>query len=408
MKPSAALRTQLAVTFALTMALSSVARAADAPAPPVDPLTPYGRIGYYVDSNVFALPTAGPQLPPGTNTAISDHYAEALAGVELVELYGRQKLSVTLEGRHFDYDRLSYLNHFEYLGLGSFDWQLGNSLDGNLRYREEQKMTPFMDQYTTVLILQTERIASANVRLTLTPDWSIKPQVMRRDLEYPQPLYPDERLREDTAGAVLAYAGLGPVRLGIEFEHLTGVYSGVDNTIPKVSQEQYNLTADYAVTALSTFDGSIGYTSRDQGGTAGNLSAVTGSVAYRRNLTGKTTFSLLLQRAINSYVTAGSSELDTGGTLQLDWQATRRVLLSVAYTHTNSNFDGYLLAGVGAEPGRRDHYDTGRFTLRWDALHWLSIQPHVSYQKRESNQVLYTFDESIVGIDLVARANNNL
>ena len=59
-------------------------------------------------------------------------------GMDGTYLWSQQKLTATLEGRHFDYDHFTELDHNEYLAHVALDWKLTSLLDGILDARQEQ------------------------------------------------------------------------------------------------------------------------------------------------------------------------------------------------------------------------------------------------------------------------------
>jgi hypothetical protein len=392
--PANARGTHIGIALLLLLAVPAMASAEDR-------FSPYAKITYDHDSNIFAYPSAGPDLPPGTPTAQGDSRETYVGGADISEQFGRQKLRATLEGRRINYDRLSDLSHDESLASAALEYEIGSAIDGNVRTRQEKRMAPFTERVSNTLSIETERTSFASMRFRITPEWSLQPDVARRDLASPQPLYPDLRLREDTFGAALTYAGRGPLRLGLQADRLSGVYTGVAG-VPDISQTTVQLTADYQVTGVSSFKGAIGHTRREQGTAANNISDVTGVVGYRRQLTGKTAISLELSRAVNSYITAGSSEVDTRQYFSVEWQATRKVGVTASYTQTHAVFVGEIITGEGTA-GRKDDFGTTRLSVDYRALRWLSIRPYFQYQHRDSNDPTLTFRGTLVGVEVMAR-----
>jgi hypothetical protein len=386
------------IALALAISLPSVAWAET-------DFVPYGKLGYEHDSNIFAFPSAGPDIPPDAPTAQADSRASFVAGADVSGQYAQQRLTAKVEGRRFLYDRLSDLNHYESLANGELNYQIGSRVDGVVRARIEKRMAAFTDRVSSTLAIETEKASFATIRFLLTPEWSFQPDAGRRDLDSPQRFYPDLRLREDTYGAVLAYAGLGRMRVGLEGVHLSGVYTGVTG-VPSVSQSLLQLTADYQVTGLSSFRGAIGHTRREQGIDANKISAATGMLGYRRQVTGKTAISIEFSRAVNSYITAGSSEIDTRGYISIDWEVTRRLGVVASHTQTRGKFVGDILPGANVQ-GRRDRFGTTRINLEYKALRALSIKPYFQYRNRNSNDPTLVFSGTLVGVELVTQRFGN-
>lgn len=359
---------------------------------------PYARVRYDYNSNIFALPDPSSLLPDGYATRVGDHVTTYFGGVESTLPFDRQTLLLNVEGRHVAYNRLDYLDHNEYTLAGDLKWQLGNATSGDVRYHEVKQMAPFADRVGTALSIETERIFEAFAKFQILPEWSVTPRYFVRNLEAPEPGYPNFTLRENTEDVKIQYAGFGPLSVGVDLEHLSDSYLGVPN-VPEVGQYSVQTIADYKVTGLTTLDAALGATKRTQGVLSNAQTAWTGALAYRRQFTAKSSINAQVSRAFNSYVFAGSSELDTTEGIGAEWDATRKLTVKVGYQHTTSDFVGYIVPGTGV-PGRKDKINAGVLSIDYQPLRWITIQPHLSRQRRESNQAELSFNDTIIGVDV--------
>src|ERR1019366_4781689 len=154
---------------------------------------------------------------------------------------------------------------------------------------------------------------------------------------------------------------------------------------PRYNQTTIEAAAKYVATDLSSFDGALGYTRRTQENGA-PISGISGLLAYQRDLTGLTSINIRLSRAINTYVTYGSTEIDTGLALGAIWNATSTIAVAPGYQWTYSTFPGANLAGlapVGIE--RVDHYQLATLSVKYQPRDWLSLRLYGQYETRSSD-----------------------
>ena len=220
-------------------------------------------------------------------------------------------------------------------------------------------------------------------------------------LDYPIAQSPDFRLQEGLEGIGIKYVGIANLAYGIEATHIDGNYLGVSDA-SDYKQNTGQFAMKYTLKEVTRLNAAIGYTERAIQGTSTSISGVTGLVGYERQLTGKTSVNLLFQRAINSYYTAGSSEIDTGGTAGVAWQATPKLGLALSYQRVRSTFEGETLADA-LTLGRKDNSSYSSFELRYRPFRWFSIRPYIRRQVRTSNIQQFTYNDTSIGIEMLAR-----
>ena len=367
-------------------------------------LTPYAAEDIEHNTNIFDLPKSG-GAPIGKNgTTFADTFFDTRAGIEGTYLLDEQKFFGTAEFRHFNYDNFTDLNHNEELFDGGLKWKLMRTVDGLLEYRHEQRMVQFQDlAASTQLILETENNVSASVNVNITPEWRLESLGKDHVLNSPRNDVPGLSLHEDSIREGLKYLGVANLAAGVEVEYLDGKY----NHDPLALNSNYHqitvaAAATYVVSGLTNFTGNLGY-SRRSDPTNGGLSGVTGSLGYRRNLTAKTSVNVQLNRALNSYVTTGGNEIDTSAAATVNYQATYKILVRAGYSYTDSKFPGAPNGNGAATIDRADHLQFATLDLTYQVLHWLSIRPYARYQARHSNVEGFTFDGSIIGVELLAK-----
>jgi hypothetical protein len=351
------------------------------------------------DSNIFRVPNSAAAAQLSGDPTLADTDMRYIVGLTGDYLWSLQRLTANLEARRIDYNHFSFLDHFEYLGNIQYDWKASSALDGLLQFREERLAAPFADrQSLTTLELNTDRNLVAKLNYNVNPLWRLDTGVNYHTLETPIPLFPDYTEHEVGTRIGLSYLGVANLTYGIGVDHINGDFSNAVGVAP-YTQTTALLKANYIISGLSSLNGSVGYTKRDQNENGGNISTATGDLAYSRQLTGKTSLVVQLSRAVNSYVIGGGSEVDTTGSAALTWRATYKISVTATGGYTRSTFEGEGIPGTVIQ-GRLDHSPFGSVNLAYQVLRRLQIKGYFSTEHRDSNVELFHYNDTIVGIQL--------
>jgi hypothetical protein len=363
---------------------------------------PYASEQYEHNSNVFALPNSAAALAANGDPTLGDSDLRTVAGFEDDYLWDRQRLYGTLEGRYIKYDHFDELSHYEYLAKLGLDWKLLSAFDGAFLGSLERYMAPFANRDTqTALAINLERHVIGKFNFHISPEWRLETSVDYHDLDAPLQGFPNYGLTETTGLAALKYLGFSNLTYGISADYVDGKYRDAP-LLGTYNQTDIDLTAAYAATGLSSFDGAIGHTQRDQGLNQGNISAITGELGYSRRFSGKTSIHVGYTRAANSYIGAGGSELDSTISVTLNFQPTYKTGMSFGFQEVWSDFTGQTIPGLDVL-GRRDRSPAATFKLNYQATRWLLVQPYANYQRRTSTFEIYSYSGTIIGIQVLAK-----
>jgi hypothetical protein len=369
--------------------------------------TPYADGAYEHNSNLFALSSSGPQ-PVGRNgPTLADSLWKARAGFDSAYAWSLQEFYAIAEGRRFTYDQFTQLNHDEYLLHGGWKWKIASLLDGVLDYQRERSMVSYLQFNATQfaseqLFLQVQSVAIASINLQMSPEWRLQSQGKLNVQNQALPGFPDLTLREESIHEGLRYVGFANLSAGLDGEYLRGNFTGGTFLLtPGYRQSTEELAADYVLSGLSTFHGAIGYADRimEQGG---SISGLTGLLAYQRNLTGKTSITLKLSRAINTYFTAAAPEIDTAAEVDVAWNATEKIKVEAGYQWLRSSFTATDIAGI-LTASRLDRLQTPTVSVKYRPVNWLIVHPYAQYQTRSSTIGLFSFHGTIYGLELEGR-----
>jgi len=362
---------------------------------------PYVAVAVEHDSNVFRVQDSPAAIAFAGEPLVGDTDEKAIVGTNAQYLWGIQKFTGTLEGRREEFDHLTDLNHYEYLVKGEFDWKVESLLDGLVSVRQEHYMAQFANNQSNTLEINTDRNVIEKVNLYATPDWRLEAGANQHTLESPLKLYPDYAEREFGSHAGVTYLGIADLTYGFSFDHLDGNYAHATGVGP-YSQNSATLHLSYMLNGLTTLEGSAGYAKRDQSQFLGNIAGWTGSLAYERQLTAKTSFVVSGVRQIASYAAAGGAEIDTTGTFGITWHATYKIGVNASYGYTHSTFVGQAIPGSTAT-GRRDHVPVATGNLTYDVFRHLQLKAYVNRQNRDSNVQFFNYYDTVYGIQATAR-----
>ena len=410
-------RSARAAAAAVLVLAAQAVFAAEPDATPIG-FSPFATLGYQYDTNVFMRPSGSVLFVGQGSTGLSDSIVSYQGGFSETAGAGPQHLSLEADATRDQYDRFSYLNHFDYNFGGLLDWRLGPVVDGTATYRQSRFMADFFNTFSTALLVDTAKNGSVTVRVLITPEWRLDLTPGMQELDTPLVAYPDFRTFDKIGIAGLNYLGFGKLTAGLQFTYDDGRYEGIA-AATRYQQREADLTANYKVSGLSTFVASAGYTRRSSEpnpadavpvsggggligyGSLGETSSATGSVSYNRKLTGKTSVSLTLFRRVDSYSAGANPEVGTGGSVGASWNADPKIIVNLNYGLTREQVQGGLV--VVNAPNLSQRQQNAQFEVRYKLLTWLTVRPYVSWTRQTSTFTLANYSATIVGIDVTAR-----
>jgi hypothetical protein len=389
------------VGIALTCSVGAVvATTGPQPARAVVTFGPNASVEYEHYSNVFNLPNTPQYQVLGGGR--SDDTIAYTAGLKVDYATGPDTVEVIVTGRHYDYHNFSYLSHNEFVAGFDLKWLLGPVVDVDLAYNFSRTMLPFANTLTTKLVINTDKEAEATGHFLLTPVWRLGVTPAVHDQSTPLPAipligqyqaFPDFRLHENIGKLALDYLGVAHVTTGVAYTYIQGAYSGISEAT-KYNQSTVQATATYKISALSNFDGALGYTARDTSfnpagsvpvapgqataylyGNVGKAGSVTGNIGYNRAISEKTSFTLHAFRNVDSFVAGANATLGTGMQAGAVWKPDFRFELKTNLLYEDQNF-------VGAN--RRDKFGYVEGAVNYFFTPWLSLGPELHWEHRTS------------------------
>jgi len=347
------------------------------------------------NSNVFDLNSGEPVGLTGGARGGDSYYAYG-GGFDTHYLWGLQDFHVLASAKEFDYQHFTGLDHSEYNIDTSLKWILSRSVDGTLQVTRIRSMVPFFDVGLTQLVLQTDQREFGELGLTLVSDWRVEGSAYTRKDEEPTQGSPNLELTETSGKAAIKYLGINQVTSGAFASYTTGTYQGAISTVdPSYHQDDAGLTATYLSSRSST-EGSIGYSRRVSATGLDDTAGTTGAFSFKDKLTPKTTLIATVSRSINNYVINAGSEIDTGGGVNLTWQATYKLQVTAGYTYTNRNYPRQGNNPIGSD--RVDHQQYANLQIDYQPVPWLTIRPYAKILTRNSDFIGGDFNSTVFGV----------
>jgi Putative beta-barrel porin 2 len=357
--------------------------------------TTQANVQYEDNSNVFDL---APGVAPPTaqhTTERGDEFVAYGAGATVNYTLSQQIFSLQIAGSEYQYNRFTELNHDDYKLGADWEWKIGPLFDGSIAVNRDRQMVAFSDFIGTQLLLQTDQNEHLIANFHVSPDWVIQGSGTSSRSDSPRPGLPNLSLMEDSEGAALKYGGVAGLQFGLSATYANGTYAGGDTALdPNYHQTAEQVVATYTISPQSTLDFALGESDRSSINGIDNLSGVTGHLSLNRALTGKTSIKLLISRAINSYITNSGSEIDTTGSLSVNYEATRKISIKASYNYTYSDLPNQGLMGAD----RIDHFQTSEVTIDYQVTRWFEMQPYARFQTRTSDLPGAQYSANVYGV----------
>ncbi|HUP92406.1 MAG TPA: outer membrane beta-barrel protein [Solimonas sp.] len=365
-------------------------------------LSEWGGAQVEHNSNVFEVADRKESLLQNGTPEVADTIARYQGGGQLEWRVGQQRLLAVAEGAKVQYRQFEQLDHYEHHWGGQFDWKLSDIVDGQVEYRDDRRLASFADVDTSVLTLQTDRAALASLNVLVAPSWRVETGAQRHESKLPLPNAREFKLTEDSGHVGVKYVGADKLSAGLVAEGARGEYSGL---AAASTYDQYGLklAANYVVSDLSKLESELGAVQRTEHATSGAIAGddqkvteLEGKLAYKRELSGKTSTELELFRRVESYVAGANALVDTGLAAALSWKPTDKIVVNGRAGWSQSAFK----TGAESSQGRKDEYLHANLEVSYRALDWLLWRAFSEYRDRNSNIRNEDFAVTVGGLEL--------
>jgi hypothetical protein len=363
------------------------------PAWPADPERPWTVSAYggaMYDSNLFRVQTGGE----------SDTVARVgFGGRTLNRIVGRQRVLLEGYGQYNDYNDFNEIDHFAYGVRGDWLWEIGNQLDGTVRYARRKRLGDFGELRTPERTMVSEETLTAAGNYRFSPNWRVSAAA-----EYGRDKRDNDELdwlgRTSLRGGVTYRTPLaneiGVEAVGTRGEARVEVPVGADEVslVDDYDQAEVAATLAYVLGAQLRINGRLGYLNRSYDTLSGRDFSGTSYRALVEWLPAtKLIFSLEGYRVPRSLADVTATHVLTqGGVLGVSWAATFKLVFSARYIYEDIVYKGdpdALRLGLG---DREDTVQTWRFGAGWEVQRHVQIGLGFDYGERTSNLPGFGYD----------------
>jgi exopolysaccharide biosynthesis operon protein EpsL len=385
---------QFASSACLATLLSLTARPVHAQEQPQDTakITPFIEETVTTDDNVFRISNQLAPLPAIGFSSRGDTYRTTSAGLSADLPVSLQRFEATLTYNSYRYDRFHELDYDGYDLRGSWLWQIGRDLSGQVGVAESYSLTPFSETLGVMPNRLHLREEFAKGSWLVTPDWKL--YAAGDDLNQSNSTGQYNNVTVDSVEASLSRAGGTGNWFGLDTRYESGHYPvpqviligapGVDNGY---SQYGFGVVVDFGADTPSHVVARADRITRhyDQV-TVRNFDRTTGRLEYTWTPDVKVSVSAIAERDISPYEYIHSSIVMVRGvTLRPIWHATDMLDLSADLAWLERTYLSDPAVALGAAVPRDDGVRSLSVILAYHPVTWFTAQLSFLHENRASN-----------------------
>lgn len=393
---------------------------------------PNASYQYVYDSNVYQF---SKQVAAVTGTAdTADRYTRTTTGLDFAYFWQQQRLRATAEGRRFRFEEFMHLDHDEYAIDAGFYGGILSNTTGLVNYRDERRGASFEDRRNTQLIIERDQVRRGELSVAVTPQWHVVTGARSRTLHSPLPdapalpqpapgvparrASPDFTLHETAYELAVQYGNKNkeipeaeaPLVIGVGLEHQSVGFSGVTPQPPPppgVKPERFDgyrlltleVTADYAISGLSSLEGKLGATQYDSKQNSDDSKPeMTGEIGVTRRFSPLTEINGRLFRRIAPFAATADSTTNTGASVGAKWEPVLDLKILVDYSWSTNAFRG--VSGIAPEnAGRSDKAQIASLSFAYPFLRYFGLRIFGAYGDRRSNLEFNNYIDKTVGAE---------
>lgn len=347
------------------------------------------------DSNLYRLPDGVQPFGNSRRSATTRTYG---VGLDLNKTYGLQNFSISGNVTKAQYSPYDFLDATSRVINASWRWTLTPSLTGTLSVVRSQTPNNFSD---TGVITRTNlrKVEDRTFSVDYRPGAAIHPRlsVLQDEDRSQQQTFNRQNARSTSLEGGLVYDFRSGNEAEIYFRRGRGNYINVDAN-PVIQQDsQFNehetgLAAHYRSSGFSSFDGRLGYLSRDNRDfSSRNFGGLDGQLTYTYAATGKTQFQIVASRSLGGTQDLASSySQDTTVSFNPIWSATSKITVRPGFSLTRRTFQGAIVPV--AENLKMTMRDLS-LQVDWNIYRTLTVSVAATKENRSSNNALFQFSD---------------
>ena len=389
----------------LAPAVNALAQPVSAPIPVEDVLSVDAAASVEHHSNIFRV-----------TDGASDTVVRALLGVRFERDISLQRITAYATVEPAKYLNFSSYDYFGYTAGGTWAWEVGRPLFGEVTARFARFQTPFDAIPGGQNNLQTLQFGRALFGFRMTQNWSVIGAV--DDAVGANSLASQAASDFNRVGAELGVrrvAAGSATDVDFVWRHENGnypnqqVFDANGNLLPAAVDNAYSQDAvlmriTYRPTDTSRISGNIGYTRRSyQNVSQRDFSGVTGGMDFEWPLSGAVTMRAAIFRTIDSATLPTANYIDAMGiAFRPTWQIGARTSIDAVLAVAARSYKGdpgFVLDGT---PVRKDNLNEVGLRLNYEVARRVLVFADAARIDRTSNYAQYAFTDNWFGIGVRA------
>lgn len=331
-------------------------------------LRPYVALASTYDSNVLGL----------DGDAVADTARTATAGVDYVQLLGRQLLTASLASSRTSFNRLTQLDYHGENLAADWAWQVGNHWSGKAGATRSISLAPYTDFHGAESNTNTvdRRYVTANWQFH--PDWQLRVELSRYGIGYSLASQAQYDRTERQALIGIDYKTRAGNVLGVQAKsidgHLPNQLLGPDLRENDYRQNQIDLKATWQLTGITRLDA--------VGGMVARTHAVGGERDFRGS-NGRATFTVAVTRVTSLTVAAWREtgifddvstaySTNRGASAAVRWLASSKVTVDASSRRESRDFTRSI--EFATRPAYRDVLRISQFGLTYVPIARVNLQ----------------------------------
>jgi len=405
MMTTSSIRRLSAALSMLAPAVNALAQPVSAPIPVEDVLSVDAAASVEHHSNIFRV-----------TDGASDTVVRALLGVRFERDISLQRITAYATVEPAKYLNFSSYDYFGYTAGGTWAWEVGRPLFGEVTARFARFQTPFDAIPGGQNNLQTLQFGRALFGFRMTQNWSVIGAV--DDAVGANSLASQAASDFNRVGAELGVrrvAAGSATDVDFVWRHENGnypnqqVFDANGNLLPAAVDNAYSQDAvlmriTYRPTDTSRISGNIGYTRRSyQNVSQRDFSGVTGGMDFEWPLSGAVTMRAAIFRTIDSATLPTANYIDAMGiAFRPTWQIGARTSIDAVLAVAARSYKGdpgFVLDGT---PVRKDNLNEVGLRLNYEVARRVFVFADAARIDRTSNYAQYAFTDNWFGIGVRA------
>jgi hypothetical protein len=340
----------------------------------------------------------------GPGQSRDDYLSIATAGVDGTWTAGRQVVAFTTRVDDNRFVHNTDLDNVSGLGKVQLNWQATDLLSGQAGYFYTRSLAAFADtRYFASDSVATNQIFGT-FRYQLGPHWATYGTALETHTTNSAP---PERINDAETNVYTAgieYATSIKNTVSAEYDRTEGRYpsdvelQGVLDNRNYVENDIRFLTT-YNFTAKTSLTANLGYLQRTYpNADVGSFSGDTWRVTLQWAATAKLQFAIAAYDELQAFLDSQSDYfVAKGGSLAPVWTISEKLALSGLISYAAQNYINSSL-NVLTVGERRDKVTQEQLSLNYAATRALALKLSYEYDKRDSNQAVFSYDGSVVSL----------